>query len=139
MNNECMKCGHYNPSEASVCENCGAELIEVLADDNVVIKNSAGENMEKGERFIFGLSLYVFFVFPFFLTLFYKDLGLSYNLYRNITFAILPCLGLFLLILGKVIYPKSKMFLRLLLGFIILIAFLCLIYFGFGVGKVVKL
>ena len=136
MNNECIKCGHFNPSEASVCENCGAELIEVLADDNVVIKNSAGENMEKGERFIFGLSLYVFFVFPFFLTLFYKDLGLSYNLYRNITFAILPCLGLFLLILGKVIYPKSKMFLRLLLGFIILIAFLCLIYFGFGIGKV---
>ena len=136
MNNECIKCGHFNPSEASVCENCGAELVEVLADNNVVIKNSAGESMEKGERFIFGLSLYCFLVFPFFLTLFWKDLGMSLTTFRTVNFAVLPSLGLFILVLGKIVYPKSKMFVRLLFFYAFLMAFLCLIYFGFGIGKV---
>ena len=136
MNNECSNCGHFNSNDATKCENCGANLVEILDEESNKMQNSAGEEIERGERFIFGLSLYSFLVFPFFLTLFWKDLGMSLTTFRTVDFAVLPCLGLFILVLGKIVYPKSKMFMRLLLFYAFLIAFLCLIYFGFGIGKV---
>ena len=136
MNNECSKCGHFNNNNVTKCENCGADLVEILDDNSPQMKNSVGENIENGERFIFGLSLYSFLVFPFFLTLFWKDLGMSLTTFRTVNFAVLPSLGLFILVLGKIVYPKSKMFVRLLFFYAFLMAFLCLIYFGFGIGKV---
>ena len=43
MNNECSNCGHFNSNDATKCENCGANLVEILDEEsNKMQKNKNG-------------------------------------------------------------------------------------------------